>query len=151
MTNIKEITLIKEMEGVNWEVGTTFSRNNAEEAFALTEEYVADGVSYKGSISIDASVVTREYFKASGWFLTREEFKAQFKKQKEATIEATAKERLDILNNRINTKIAEYTAEYNRVTKELEDNKHDGEMIEWADEAQTVFYNLVDLLEKLKA
>lgn len=53
--------------------------------------------------------------------------------------------------SRISTKLAEYRKEFNAVANELELTTTSGERLEKLSESYTVFYNMIDLLEKVKA
>jgi chromosome segregation ATPase len=61
------------------------------------------------------------------------------------------KENLDRLYNRVDEKLKEYTEKELQYKEELEDRFISGERVEWADEALTVYTNMIDLLKKLVA
>ena len=48
-------------------------------------------------------------------------------------------------------KLSEFETKLAQLNKELDEDLIAGESIEWADEAMTVYYNLIDLLKKLTA
>jgi DNA repair ATPase RecN len=64
---------------------------------------------------------------------------------------ATLEEYVSKIDRRIGEKIDEYETKLSDLKeKVLDDEFYSGEVIEWADEAMTVYYNLIDLLKKLR-
>ena len=70
---------------------------------------------------------------------------------KENEMFAADVKKYDELLKRIDTKRSEFEVKLNELEQQLEDDLVAGESIEWADEAMTVYYNLIDLLKKLTA
>ena len=136
MKNIKSVEVIKSLTGL--EQGDVLTRKDSNSNFELNVETVTETYSAKRFISLSEELLNKEEFKAIEWFTPK-------------ITNKQARERLEILETRIETKLAEYKAKFAEIDEKLKEDKYLGELIEWADEAQTVYHNLIDLLEKIKA
>lgn len=162
MKNVKAIELTRDTFGLP--KGTVLSRLTATEPFAYKAEHVADDYQYSNSLSISPTVVTWDFAKPIEWFEDRrrsarhtiEELEAKIK---ELTVENTLlsaeskaiREDLESLRKRAEAKRDEYQKKMNELQLDLENDIIAGESTEWADEAMTVYYNLVDFINKLLA
>lgn len=153
MSNIKTIEVIKPLTGL--EVGDVLTRSSNEYNFELDVETAGEviGVPYTAQrfISLSESLINIDEFKAIEWFEDKEEienedyWKSRFAEITEAEI------KLKTILGRIDEKLEEYKAKQAEQVDILEDKYISGERVEWADEALTVYHNMIDLLEKLKA
>lgn len=157
MKNIKTIELTADMFGLP--AGATLTRLNPESDFVYSEERIGDNFNYKQTVTLSPSAVDRSFARAKEWFNERRSAK-QVISELESRVEDLAYENkaltdkataYDKLVSRIETKRTEFETKLAQLNKELDEDLIAGESIEWADEAMTVYYNLIDLLKKLTA
>lgn len=165
MKNIKAIELIKPAFGLD--KGSVLSRLAPNELFTYSNETVGDNYNSKTSVSVSESVLSHDIARAIDWFKNKRSAKHVIQEQEEEiraltdyivnlerkmiNDESQVKEKYDKLLNRINTKQEEFEKKLAELEEELENDIIAGETIGWADEAMTVYYNLIDLLKKLSA
>jgi len=162
MNNIKTIEVIKPTLGLN--VGDTLSREDANSNFTHKSEVIGDDYSSTSSISVSENYIDIDNFRIIEWFsmpmesvdLMYSDMKDEIEKWKSEYYKLNDnldlyKERIDLINKRVYTKIEEYKQKLSELDKEMNDKFISGESIEWADEAFTVYHNMVELLEKIIA
>lgn len=144
MKNIKAVEVIKALPGL--EIGDVLSREDSNSNFELNVEEITKSYSAKRHISLSQSLLNKDEFKAIEWFVQKPSYIAR--------LEAENKEMASVLNkyeSRIAEKITEYTKKENELKGKLNDIYLSGESMEWADEALTVYHNMIDLLKKIVA
>ena len=208
MSNIKTIRVIKHTLGLS--PGDTLTRETSNDAFVNTNFVVGDNYNYTGTMVLDPSAITDEFFEVTEWFNdytpnSIRELAEDLKEDAKKTLSSTKKLKAELIlykdlyaqsfnandklhqelitlddvnrqlnkslqdeydtnikiTNRINTKLSEYKKELDVVSKALaitEMNGYatsgclvSGERLEKLSESFTVFYNMIDLLEKIKA
>ncbi len=164
MKNIKTIELVKPRYGLA--AGSTLSRLSPDESFTFVGEHVAEGFTSKRTVSVSPSLIESEFARATEWFERRKparEVIAELESELVNSKETIAK--LEDQNNKLGRELEWYKAVVERIAakraefelklKEVEDKLADdmiaGETMEWADEAMTVYYNMIDLLKKITA
>ena len=139
MNNIKTVEVVKALPGL--EVGDTLTRLNADSNFELRVETITDSYTAKRIISISETLLNKDEFKAIEWF-------NPIKTNKQRIEELQLK--LDTILKRIDTKIVDYTKEYAKVEDRLNSNLFSQDYEEYANEAMTVYKNMITLLKELK-
>lgn len=152
MKNIKAIELTKPAFGLP--TGSVLSRLSADEPFSLIYEHIGDNFSSKGETSVSASMISTDFAKPVEWFESRKsaryvitELEEQVKSLTEQLNYANSK--LANLSRIISEKTKEYQTGLDKLQNDLDYNMLSGEDFDWVDEASTVYYNLIDLLNKL--
>lgn len=171
MKNIKTIKVIEPIFNLN--VGDTLTRLDENSNFTNVSELAGEGYLVCNSISLDPDVIGGlESFEVSEYFvapkkkitkdyvesLEKELFLAKLMYEKALDLLAESEgvgynqsKELEKITKRIDTKLEEFIAETKKLDKTLANEFLSGERMEWADEASTVYYNMIDLLKKLKA
>lgn len=160
MNNIKTIEVVKPVFGLG--VGSQLTRANDALPFEFKSETISDGFASTKSVSISEESVNRDSFKAIEWFaekpltnkqkicsLIEELAQGQSRynelvKENEELISILSK-----IDKRIQYKRDEFAKKVQELDKELADKLLCGERIEWADEALTVYANMLELLDKI--
>lgn len=164
MKNIKTVEVIKALPGL--EVGDTLTRKSSEFNFELDVETVGDvnGNPYTAQrfISLSAPLINKDEFKVIEWFTPKtvynkskvleaeiEILNDQLKYIEKAFYETTENYSKLLLN--IDAKLDEFEEKLDKVKEvtKIEYNRT-GVLPRNADEATTVFTNMIDLLKKLK-
>ena len=153
MKNIKAIELTKPAFGL--QTGSVLSRTSSEHPFTLKYEHVGEDYSSSGEVTVAASMVNSSFAKSVEWFEDRRSAKyvvADLQKQvKELTTElAKSRAKVTKIDSLITEKSKEYQKSMDKIQNDLDYNSLSGEDFDWIDEASTVYYNLIDLLAKLK-
>jgi len=160
MKNIKAIELTKPAFGL--QAGTVLSRLNHDEPFSYVNENVGDNFESYSRVTVPHAMITADIAKATEWFEDRRRSAKHVIAELQEELDITSMA-LDIANEelanvtkkyneltrKMNSKITEYEAKLKQTQLDLENDFISGESIEWADEAMTVYYNLIDLLKKL--
>jgi dipeptidase len=162
MKNIKTIRLIDSVFGLD--AGTLLSRNTPDEPFYCAWEHIADGYTAGGDVSVTESLLrfsSEISYEVVEYFQDKRSAKHVIK-ELEAKLEEKTKEaeeykemyykdasELKKLLTRMNDKRAEFKTKMDETQTQLENDFISGEAVEWADEAMTVYYNLIDLIDKL--
>lgn len=160
MNNIKTIEVVKPVFGLG--VGSQLTRANDTLPFEFKSETISDGFTSTKSVSISEESVNRDSFKAIEWFaekpltnkqkicsLIEELAQGQSRynelvKENEELISILSK-----IDKRIQYKRDEFAKKVQELDKELADKLLCGERVEWADEALTVYANMLELLDKI--
>jgi len=154
MNNIKTIEVVKPLTGL--EAGDVLTRMDNQSNFELDVEEVTESYSVKRHISISQSLLNKEGFKAVEWF-------NKIKTNREIIADLTAElalhkemkdqtaDRLKLITSRIDEKLKEYQSKYSEIDRNFQSNRYFGENVEWADEEMTVYHNMIDLLNKIRA
>lgn len=157
MKNIKTIELTKPVFGL--QAGSVLTRLDNESPFEYKDENVGDSFVSTRHVTVGASMINNSFAKAIEWFEPRRRAREVIEELKEK-VSLVSKENEMLLSdvkkysqllNRIETKKSEFEAKLSELEQQLEDDLVAGESVEWADEAMTVYYNLIDLLKKLTA
>lgn len=152
MKNVKAIELIEPAFGL--QAGSVLTRTSNEAPFSIVFEHVGDNFQTKGETSVSESLINREIARPVEWFEQRKSAKLVIS-ELEADVKMLseklelANSTIDKLSSTISNKIAEYTKLMEKIQNQLEDDVMSGEATEWADEAATVYYNLITLLKEL--
>ena len=157
MKNIKTIELTEPVFGLP--AGSVLTRLDNESPFEYKDENVGDSFVASHHVTVGSSMINNSFAKAIEWFEPRRRAKEVIRTLesqvslliKENEMFASDIERYNELLKRIDTKRSEFEVKLNELEQQLEDDLVAGESIEWADEAMTVYYNLIDLLKKLTA
>lgn len=167
MNNIKTIEVVKPVFGLN--VGDRLNKDLTDGNFYLAEGCNGEGYSFTRVVSVKSDSVDKENFKVVEWIepkpLTNrqriEQLEGQLKDAEEnmelgqKNYTAILKENEEMLalltkiDKRIQYKRDEYSKKVQELDKELADKLLCGERIEWADEALTVYANMLELLDKI--
>ena len=157
MKNIKTIELMAPAFGLP--AGSVLTRLDRESPFEYKDENVGDSFVASHHVTVGASMINSSFARAIEWFEPRRRAKEVISTlesqvsmlMKENEMFATDVEKYSRLLKRIEDKRTEFETKLNELEQQLEDDLVAGESIEWADEAMTVYYNLIDLLKKLTA
>lgn len=164
MRNIKSIELTAPKFGLS--AGSTLTRLNADSPFQYVSEHVGDSFTSKHNVSVSASMIDNSFAKAIEWFEPRKSAKHVISELTNELNESKAYnaelgKRIEDLESklewhklvaeRIAVKRTEFENKLAELERQLEEDVIVGEPLEWADEAMTVYYNLIDLLKKLTA
>lgn len=157
MKNIKTIELMAPAFGLP--TGSVLTRLDSESPFEYKDENVGDSFVASHHVTVGASMINNSFAKAIEWFEPRRRAKEVISTlesqvsllMKENEMFAADVEKYSKLLKRIEDKRTEFETKLNELEQQLEDDLVAGESIEWADEAMTVYYNLIDLLKKLTA
>ena len=157
MKNIKTIELVSPAFGLP--AGSVLTRLDGQSSFEYVSEHVGDLYSSTHHVSVSPGMVNGTIAKATEWFERRRPAREVIAELEEKLAEATAcnertnetVQKYEKLIGRIDDKRSEFEAKLAKLDKELEEDLVAGESIEWADEAMTVYYNMIDLLKKLTA
>lgn len=156
MKNIKSIITLKPVYGLQKDAVLT--RNSSEENFVYETKYAGNDHTHNSRVELSASLIDKEHFSAIEWFAE----KPMTNKEKIAALESENKslrEQLDAvksaknetsLADAINKKINEFQAEFDNVVAYSDKYYFSGNSA-WADEAITVYRNVIDVLKGLKA
>lgn len=135
---------------------SVLTRETSKDNFLYESEYAGKDHSFSNKVSLSESLITKDSFVAIEWFedkpLTNKEQIAKLKenvKNLEDQLARVTSEK-SLIQKRIDTKISEFESQYSRVSKLTEDMFHQDDF-SWANEAMTVYYNMIDLLKKIKA
>ena len=157
MKNIKTIELTESVFGLP--AGSVLTRLDNESPFEYKDENVGDSFVASHHVTVGSSMINNSFARAIEWFEPRRKAKEVIS-ELEGKIALLTKEnemfladikKYNELLKRIDTKRSEFEVKLNELEQQLEDDLVAGESIEWADEAMTVYYNLIDLLKKLTA
>lgn len=163
MNNIKTVEVVKALPGL--EVGDTLTRLNADSNFELRVETVTDSYTAKRIISISETLLNKDEFKAIEWFNPIKTNKQRIVELEKENVElrnklvsfiskenltAGKEERLDNILKRIDTKIIDYTKEFAKIQDRLNSDLFSQDYEEYANEAMTVYKNMITLLKELK-
>lgn len=157
MNNVKSIELTKNAFGL--EAGTVLTRLNNESQFEYKEENIGESFVSSKHVSVSESMIDNSFAKPVEWFLTRKNAKKAIRElegkvsllEKENEMLLSDVRKYESLLNRIESKKSEFEKKLKKLEYELNNELVAGQSVEWADEAMTVYYNLVDLLNKLTA
>jgi chromosome segregation ATPase len=169
MKNVKAIELTRPTFGLP--KGTVLSRLSGNEPFAYKSEHVGENYQFSNSLSISQAAISWDFAKPIEWFEERrrsakhviQELEAEIERLKASNEKLTAdiasvidsydsaSKELNKLKSRAIEKRDEFQKKMNELQLDLENDIIAGESTEWADEAMTVYYNLVDLINKLLA
>ena len=160
MNNIKTIEVVKPVFGLN--VGDRLNKDLTDGNFYLAEGCNGEGYSFTRMVSVKSDSVDKENFKVVEWIaekpltnkqkicsLIEELAQGQSRynelvKENEELISILSK-----IDKRIQYKRDEFAKKVQELDKELADKLLCGERIEWADEALTVYANMLELLDKI--
>lgn len=160
MNNIKTVEVVKALPGL--EVGDTLTRLNADSNFELRVETVTDSYTAKRIISISETLLNKDEFKAIEWFnpiKTNKQRIEELEKENESLRKSleiwkkdskTSFEKYNKIFTRIMTKINDYGKEYSDIEDKLNSNLFSQDYEEYANEAMTVYKNMITLLKELK-
>lgn len=163
MNNIKTVEVVKALPGL--EVGDTLTRLTPNDNFELRVETVTDTYTAKRVISLSETLLNKDEFKAIEWFKpvkTNKQRIAGLEKENSelrdrivSLVEAASKEdwksdRFNLISKRIESKILDYTKEFGKIESILNKNLYSQDYEEYANEALTVYKNMIDLLKELK-
>jgi len=154
MKNIKVIRLLK--DGYGLEAGAEFIRATSNDPFVCKLDATGDSYSYTATVSLNESAITKEMFKATGWFekrMTKEERVAKDAINREIELKSLreAVKRLDKIEARLHSKENEYTEKINEAKEKANSGLISSEMLEYYDEAITVYANLLEFIKVIKA
>ena len=153
MKNIKTIELTKQAFGLP--SGTVLTRLTNDKPFEYKAEHIGEDYRYSNSVTISPASITNGNAKVVEYF---EEYKRSAKHviseltEKVSMLSAESEEykrRYKVLADRAAAKRAEFQKKLDALELELEEDIIAGESAEWADEAMTVYYNLIDFINKL--
>jgi len=167
MNNIKTVKVISQLTGL--EVGDILTRKDNQSPFELLVETCTETYSAKRYIVLSEELLNHDEFKAIEWFVEKpltnrqriEKLEGQLKDaeekmeqgQKNYTAVLNENEKLLALLTKIDKRIQykrdEFSKKVQELDKELADKILCGERIEWADEALTVYVNMLELLDKI--
>lgn len=163
MNNIKTVEVVKALPGL--EVGDTLTRLTPNDNFELRVETVTDTYTAKRVISLSETLLNKDEFKAIEWFKpvkTNKQRIAELEKENSelrdrivSLVEAASKEdwksdRFNLISKRIESKILDYTKEFGKIESILNKNLYSQDYEEYANEALTVYKNMIDLLKEIK-
>lgn len=159
MNNIKTVEVVKALPGL--EVGDTLTRLTPNDNFELRVETVTDTYTAKRVISLSEALLNKDEFKAIEWFKPIKTNKQRIEELEKENAELRNKLVNEISNgqfnqfsakilNRINTKISDYAKEYAKIEDILNSNLFSQDYEEYANEAMTVYKNMITLLKELK-
>jgi len=140
MNNIKTVELKENMFG--YAKGVRLTRLSPDRDFELVSEKIADDYTVSNRLTVSPSFIDKDTFTAVEWF-------NPVKTNKQRIEELQLK--LDTILKRIDTKIADYTKEYANIQDKLNSDLFSQDYEEYANEAMTVYKNMIDLLKKIKA
>ena len=160
MNNIKTVKVISQLTGL--EVGDILTRKDNQSPFELLVETCTETYSAKRHIVLSEELLNYDEFKAIEWFTD----KPLTNKQKicslieelaqgQSRYNELVKENEELtsilskIDKRIQYKRDEFAKKVQELDKELADKLLCGERIEWADEALTVYTNMLELLDKI--
>ncbi len=160
MENIKAIELLEPAFGLP--AGSVLVRLNKNEMFLGKNEHVGDGYELYTSVYVSESMLKDKEFLATEFFEKEKRSAKHVIQEKEAEI-ADLKSHIKILEeileqnsksyskilSRINEKKTEFQKKLEDLNKQMDEDVFAGESLEWADEAMTVYYNMIDLLTKI--
>jgi len=145
MNNIKTVEVTKPIYGL--EIGDTATRNNNTDTFVFNSERVGNGFTRNNRTEITEDYLLDEYFQVTEWFESKLDYAPKSVREEFED----AKDRLYLIENRINLKSIEFINKLKEVRAEMETQFVSGERIDHLYEAETVYHNMIDLLEKLVA
>lgn len=163
MNNIKTVEVVKALPGL--EVGDTLTRLTPNDNFELRVETVTDTYTAKRVISLSETLLNKDEFKAIEWFKPiktnkqrieeLEKENAELRNRIVKLIDEDSKkfgkeERLDNILKRIDTKMLDYTKEFAKIQDRLNSDLFSQDYEEYANEAMTVYKNMITLLKELK-
>lgn len=162
MKNVKAIELTRPTFGLP--KGTVLSRLSSNEPFAYKSEHVGENYQFSNSLSIAQTAISWDFAKPIEWFEERRRSAKHVIQELEKEIERLNAENsllstevrairseLDTIKRKATDKRDEFQKKMNELQLDLENDIIAGESTEWADEAMTVYYNLIDLINKLLA
>jgi hypothetical protein len=145
MNNIKTVEVTKPIYGL--EIGDTATRENNTDTFVFSSERVGNGFTRNNRTEITEDYLLDEYFQVTEWFESKLDYTQKSVREE---LEDT-KHRLALIENRICMKKDDYISSLKEVRSEMETQFVSGERIDHLYEAETVYHNMIDLLEKLVA
>lgn len=152
MNNIKSIEVVNPVYGLN--VGDVLTRETSEDSFSFSAEHVGEDYTYSRSISLSPSLITKDDFVAIEWFEQKKTKRQIIEELEQKLTDSIERENSvaaahDKLLNRIDSKLKEYRLKFEEISTNVENGVYLNESFDWADEAMTVYHNMIELLEKL--